>query len=843
MPVINKHLEKAERLLQKGKLDAALEEFLLARKEEPGNDAIVLEVADVYHRLNRVRECRQCYGYLFDKYAEKNDTSKAGEFFQKLQNLGPMEPKRLIAFAQVVEKQNSQKAIEYYKQALETASGQDPEASLQSLQGWAALQPTSIEVHQRMAELASKMARKALAASAYNKVGDLLVAGKKYPEAVDALEEAYRLSGGGGAAGLHLAKACSKAGRFPRVLEVLGQEGEHSGDSQVMGLIAEAYFAEKQLPEAERVYWKLAESSPGALDSLTEIAMEYLRQENISSALPLLKKLEEHLSAGKQQKGLIALAEKMSRIDHTNIAVLEFLSHLADHLNLDNPLSKALNGLFDLYFAAGEFPKATEALERLIDVDPYDPDSFAKLQRLEGKVEPATWKELAGRLGKTSTGAEAPMASAARPAAEGPSPDSGEGAGLGDLILQAEIFLQYKLEDKARERLQRIARLFPGEEEKNEELRTLFERANFNPRLTPAAPAAQPAPAAAKNMQSDWGRISEVIRNLSRQGTVKGVLSVAVNDIGRLWQASRCMVGLATPKRPPSMVLEYISPGVTPSDAVLLGKLVMGLQQIAEEQGSALVAESVSEAKQLAPLSGPLAALQVQSLVAIPLRDADQPAGILVLEECGKQRSWKAHDVAALETLAEQIVLAVSNARLRSLMKTLAVTDEHSGLLHRDSYLTCLLSEVERMRAQKTPLAAAILQFSGAKQQPHERQDEALEEFMRQFGSAFASHLRQNDIPLKYGPHSLVVIMPATTAKDAALMVEKMRRLAASFAPSGAGSPPPMAAGVAEAVREDEMDNVDIVTELINRVEWALDAAQANGGGNTKVLEPPTLPQ
>ncbi len=38
---------------------------------------------------------------------------------------------------------------------------------------------------------------------------------------------------------------------------------------------------------------------------------------------------------------------------------------------------------------------------------------------------------------------------------------------LDDLIVQTEIFLQYSLQSKAIERLQKIAAMFPGEEERN----------------------------------------------------------------------------------------------------------------------------------------------------------------------------------------------------------------------------------------------------------------------------------------------------------------------------------------------------------------------------------------
>ena len=216
------------------------------------------------------------------------------------------------------------------------------------------------------------------------------------------------------------------------------------------------------------------------------------------------------------------------------------------------------------------------------------------------------------------------------------------------------------------------------------------------------------------DLRADLKKISEISRNLSRQGTIKAVISTAVNDLGRFLQVSRCIVGLATPNRPPSMVMEYISPGIKSSDGASLGRLVMGIQQSIAGKNFPLVAENVGESPLLAGMQEALKLLNVDSLVAAPLRDGDQDIGVLILQECGRRRSFRGNDLAALEALAEQIVMAVANVRLRNLMKALAVTDERSGLLHRDSYLTCLTSETERMRTQKTPLTIGLLQFRPA---------------------------------------------------------------------------------------------------------------------------------
>ena len=52
---------------------------------------------------------------------------------------------------------------------------------------------------------------------------------------------------------------------------------------------------------------------------------------------------------------------------------------------------------------------------------------------------------------------------------------------LDDLIVQTEIFLQYSLQSKAVERLQKIASMFPGEEARNPRLQNLYQMANWWP--------------------------------------------------------------------------------------------------------------------------------------------------------------------------------------------------------------------------------------------------------------------------------------------------------------------------------------------------------------------------
>ena len=111
---------------------------------------------------------------------------------------------------------------------------------------------------------------------------------------------------------------------------------------------------------------------------------------------------------------------------------------------------------------------------------------------LQGKVDDARFKVIASRF---SFGGEGQPRS--RRSAEGPTLGAST---LQDLMLQAEILVQYGMRNKAVERLQRIQELFPREEERNEDLQRLYLAAGVTPRYAGSAPL----PPAASQVLLRW---------------------------------------------------------------------------------------------------------------------------------------------------------------------------------------------------------------------------------------------------------------------------------------------------------------------------------------------------
>src|SRR5258708_20507421 len=80
------------------------------------------------------------------------------------------------------------------------------------------------------------------------------------------------------------------------------------------------------------------------------------------------------------------------------------------------------------------------------------------------------------------------------------------------------------------------------------------------------------------------------------------------------------------------------------------------------------------------------------------------------------QHIWKPNETYFLQSIGNQMLMCVHHMRLRTLVRTLAVADEKTGLLARGSYIDCLLQESQRARTQGIPLALALFQIDAG---PH----------------------------------------------------------------------------------------------------------------------------
>ena len=561
----------------------------------------------------------------------------------------------------------------------------------------------------------------------------------------------------------------------------------------------------------------------------------------IAEAVALAVKLEQFQRHKGERRAFLAMMQDIVAGHRPSVQMLEFLADQFNTANREADYCATLLKLFDLYCVQENYLKAGEALDRAAEIDAYEAGHQKRLELLKGKIDQGRYEVIASRFG-----------SAPAQPVRNSNEEKTLGAGtLQDLMLQAEILVQYGMRNKALERLQRIQQLFPHEEDRNADLKQLYQTAGMTPQyggghaaaavaavVEASAAAAPTVSQAAASDVSGFARVPDITRKLNQQTTAEGVLEMTASEIGTQWNVGRCIVALRKPGSSASAWKEFVVTG-NHATVNILQPLVCGLHDLAMEKGPLVYAETTSAAE-LQPFKSQLSALSARSLLVMPLTDGNDHVGVLLLIE-KEARNWAPNDVLVFKMISEQVAISLSNAGLRRLVKNLSVTDENSGLLKRASYLDLLMGEIRRAWQQKTQACVLLLRFGGVahkdkeKDKEKDQSDAGFESTMQRLGQLVAGNIRQNDLAFRYTSSSIAIVLGETGEKEALMVVEKMRRLiTAALGEKQIASS--LNAGVAEAVIRQEFDPTDIVTELINRVELALEKSVTEGAGKSVAL-------
>src|SRR5439155_3378233 len=260
-------------------------------------------------------------------------------------------------------------------------------------------------------------------------------------------------------------------GNFAESLKVLQLliDSRHTATSEVRDLYSRALLAAGRLLDAEPNLCELFEQNPNLIPQIIELIAALLDAQKEHAAVSLARKMEHHQRLKGSRREFVAGLAQLADKHRPSIEMLEYLAELFNSSNREHEYSNTLLKLFDLYYAAGNYQKSGESLDRAAEVDPYEAGHHNRLEMLRGKIEDQRLNAIAERFTIVGKAAEQQQVQDA--------PD--EHTMLQDLMLQAEILVQYGMRSKALERLQRIQQLFPQEEERNEELRRLYMNAGL----------------------------------------------------------------------------------------------------------------------------------------------------------------------------------------------------------------------------------------------------------------------------------------------------------------------------------------------------------------------------
>ena len=835
---IDKRIERAEKFLQKGKTAEALSEFLGVLEEDPENDSIRQMAADLCVSLNKTADAVRLLGQLFERQQKAGDASRASLTYKRLARLVNPRWEQKVRYAQLIEASNKKQALETYESALAelTKRGKKKECA-SVLKRIVELEPVEANLV-RFGELSSELGDNKAAASAFAQIAQLKAAAGE--NAAEWQERAYTEDSSDPSIALSYGKGLLNEGQVGAAIFVLEQPVlAGSAPQEIKDAYAQALLAANRLTDAEPIIWEMFEQHPVRIQQVTDLIGSLIDAELDKEAVALARKLEQFQRKRGERKAFVTQMQDIAANHRPCPEVLEFLSELFNSSNKESDYSQTLLKLFDLYCSQGNFQKAAECLDRAAEVDPYEPGHQKRLEQLRGKIDQNRFQVIESRFNS---------ATKARQEASQPKETTLGSAALQDLMLQAEILVQYGMRTKAVERLQRIQELFPHEEDHNEDLQRLYLAAGMTPKYSgsapvlPAAPipvaplpASPQAPAMEVADVSSLTKIADITRKLYKQNTAISVLTAAVNQVGEHWQVTRCVAAMRKPGLPPTAVQEYCADGIRAANAGPMAKLVSLLHDLAVNRGSVTIPDALV-APELQGVREVVTELAVTSLLALPLNEGQDHVGVLMMMSA-TPRTWSSNDVVLLKTIAEQITIALNNAGLRRLVKNLSVTDEGSGLLNRASYLDLLQAEVRRSLQQATPLTLLLMKFGKIAALTKEVGEQGLEEMMQQIGKTISANIRQNDLAFRYDKTTVAIVLGETSEKDALLAIEKLRKLLAEVHVPGKEHTVSFAAGLAQGVIRQQYDPVDIVTELINRVEQALESAIA--GPNKVVALPP----
>ena len=382
----DKVIASAEKLVAKGKIEPAIKEYERLLDDNPNDVNTLNRIGDLWVRINRTDEAVKVFGKIADHYSRDGFFLKAIAIYKKINKLDPSKLDVYAKLADLYAKQGLAMEAKSQYQVLADyyLKHGDPTNALSTYRKISELDPNSINVHVKLADLYSQNNQTAEALKEYDRVGRMLLKRGMLDEAVQVFRKALKIDSSNVALAESLVATLVEARDFDNSIQILQSSLESNPDHpKLLALLGRSYIAKGDLNTAKSTVGRGVQKNP-ADPALREVLSEiYLRLDSPDQALQAMLPLVDAAVAKTNGRAAADMLNKILKIDSGHTPTLEKLVSVYTQLKEETYILASMNSLAEAHISRNNFGDAGTVLRNLIRREPENAQHREKLAFVE----------------------------------------------------------------------------------------------------------------------------------------------------------------------------------------------------------------------------------------------------------------------------------------------------------------------------------------------------------------------------------------------------------------------------------------------------------------------------
>ncbi len=385
----DKVIASAEKLVAKGRIEPAIKEYERLLDDNPNDVNTLNRIGDLWVRINRNEEAVKTFGKIADHYSKDGFFLKAIAIYKKINKLDPSKLDVYAKLADLYAKQGLAMEAKSQYQVLADyyLKHGDPANALAIYRKISELDPNSINVHVKLADLYSQNNQTAEALKEYDRVGRMLLKRGLLDEAVQVFRKALKIDARNIELVESLVTALLEAKDYGNAIQIVETALESNRDDpRLVGLWSRIQLAKGDAASAKSALERALRTHPDEPLIRETLADLYLKQSNPDRAAEMLAPLAEKALARGERGQAVEMLNRILRVDSGHTPTLERLVGVHMRLNEETNILASMNSLAEAHIAKGHYEEAAKVLERLIQREPQNAQHRNKLAFVKSQI-------------------------------------------------------------------------------------------------------------------------------------------------------------------------------------------------------------------------------------------------------------------------------------------------------------------------------------------------------------------------------------------------------------------------------------------------------------------------